>query len=68
MHVNKAFFLSLTVKAIAQMLTVLGAQSVRIRGARLRDQSRWLLPKDLFDPADFTAPPANAEEASDERA
>lgn len=68
MHVNKAFFLSLTVKAIAQMLTVLGAKSVRIRGARLRDQSRWLLPKDLFDPADFTAPPANAEEASDERA
>jgi hypothetical protein len=57
MHVNKAFFLSLTVKAIAQMLTVLGAKSVRIRGARLRDQSRWLLPKDLFDPADFTAPP-----------
>lgn len=68
MHVNKAFFLSLTVKAIAQMLTVLGAKSVRIRGARLRDQSRWLLPKDLFDPADFTAPPASAEGASDERA
>jgi hypothetical protein len=68
MHVNKTFFLSLTVKAIAQMLTVLGARSVRIRGARLRDQSRWLLPKDLFDPADFTAVPANQEEASDARA
>jgi len=68
MHVNKAFFLSLTVKAIAQMLTVLGARSVRIRGARLRDQSRWLLPKDLFDPADFTTPPASVEEAPDARA
>lgn len=68
MHVNKAFFLSLTVKALAQMLTVLGARSVRIRGARLRDQSRWLLPKDVFDPADFTAVPANGEEASDARA
>jgi hypothetical protein len=68
MHVNKTFFLSLTVKAIAQMLTVLGARSVRIRGARLRDQSRWLLPKDLFDPADFTAVPESREEASDARA
>lgn len=68
MHVNKAFFLSLTVKAIAQMLTVLGARSVRIRGARLRDQSRWLLPKDMFDPAEFTAAPANGVEASDARA
>ncbi len=68
MHVNKAFFLSLTVKAIAQMLTVLGARSVRIRGARLRDQSRWLLPKDMFDPADFTAVPESGEEASDARA
>lgn len=68
MHVNKAFFLSLTVKALAQMLTVLGARSVRIRGARLRDQSRWLLPKDVFDPADFTAVPANGEDASDARA
>jgi hypothetical protein len=68
MHVNKTFFLSLTVKAIAQMLTVLGARSMRIRGARLRDQSRWLLPKDLFDPADFTAVSANQEEASDARA
>jgi hypothetical protein len=68
MHVNKAFFLGLTVKAIAQMLTVLGARSVRIRGARLRDQSRWLLPKDMFDPADFTAVPEPREEASDAHA
>jgi hypothetical protein len=55
MHANKVFFLNLTIKALAQMLTVLGARSVRIRGSKLRDQSRWLLPADMFDPVDFTA-------------
>jgi hypothetical protein len=40
---------------------------LRIRGARLRDQSRWLLPTEMFDPADFVAssdPPRQA--ATDE--
>jgi hypothetical protein len=55
MHLNKVLFQNLSVKAIAQMLTVIGARSLRIRGARLRDQSRWLLPTELFDPADFVA-------------
>jgi len=55
MHLNKVLFQNLSVKAIAQMLTVVGAKSLRIRGARLRDQSRWLLPTELFDPADFIA-------------
>jgi hypothetical protein len=54
MHANKVFFLNLSIKALAQMLTVLGARSVRIRGSKLRDQSRWLLPTDIFDPSDFT--------------
>jgi hypothetical protein len=56
MHLNKVLFQNLSVKAIAQMLTVIGAKSLRIRGARLRDQSRWLLPLEMFDPGDFVAP------------
>jgi len=55
MHLNKVLFQNLSVKAIAQMLTVIGAKSLRIRGTRLRDQSRWLLPLEMFDPADFIA-------------
>jgi hypothetical protein len=69
MHLNKVLFQNLSVKAIAQMLTVIGARSLRIRGARLRDQSRWLLPTEMFDPADFVAssdPPRGA--ATDEEA
>jgi hypothetical protein len=69
MHLNKVLFQNLSVKAIAQMLTVIGARSLRIRGARLRDQSRWLLPTEMFDPADFVAssdPPRRA--ATDEEA
>jgi hypothetical protein len=67
MHLNKVLFQNLSVKGIAQMLTVIGARSLRIRGARLRDQSRWLLPTEMFDPADFVAssdPPRQA--ATDE--
>jgi len=64
MHLNKVLFQNLSVKAIAQMLTVIGAKSLRIRGARLRDQSRWLLPSEMFDPSDFVAqadPPRRPE-------
>jgi hypothetical protein len=37
------------------MLSAIGAQSIRVRGAKIREQGRWLLPVDQFDPADFTA-------------
>lgn len=66
MHLNKVLFQNLSVKAIAQMLTVIGAKSLRIRGARLRDQSRWLLPTEMFDPADFVAHPGPARPAEEE--
>jgi hypothetical protein len=66
MHLNKVLFQNLSVKAIAQMLTVIGAKSLRIRGARLRDQSRWLLPTEMFDPADFVAQPGPTRPTEEE--
>lgn len=68
MHLNKVLFQNLSVKALAQMLTVIGAKSLRIRGARLRDQSRWLLPTEMFDPGDFVAqsdPPRRSAASED---
>ena len=55
LYLNKTFGLNLSVKAIASMLSAIGAQSIRVRGAKIREQGRWLLPVDQFEPADFTA-------------
>jgi hypothetical protein len=52
-HINKTSNQNLSVKAVASMLAALGASSTRIRGARLRDQSRWLLPLSEFAPDNF---------------
>jgi hypothetical protein len=52
-HINKTFNENHSVKAVASMLAALGASSTRVRGARLRDQSRWLLPLNEFAPDDF---------------
>jgi hypothetical protein len=53
LFVNKTFVQSLSVKAVASMLAAIGARNVRVRGAKNREQGRWLLPLDEFDPADF---------------
>jgi len=55
LYLNKTFGQNLSVKAIASMLSAIGARSIRVRGAKIREQGRWLLPVDQFDPADFTA-------------
>jgi len=52
--VNKTFAQNLSVKAVASLLSAIGAQSIRVRGPKIREQGRWLLPLDQFDPADFT--------------
>ena len=54
MFVNKTTFQNLSVKAVASMLAVLGGKSIRVRGAKFKEQSRWMLPVDQFDPADYT--------------
>ena len=52
-YVNKTTFQALSVKAVAGMLSALGAKSMRHRGARFKEQSRWVLPEE-FDPADYS--------------
>jgi hypothetical protein len=37
-------------KEVTAMLSALGAKSTRLKRTRLRDQTRWLLPADLFPP------------------
>ena len=53
LFINKTFVQNLSVKAVASMLAAIGAKNVRIRGAKNREQGRWLLPTDQFNPADY---------------
>ncbi|MGD0775060.1 MAG: hypothetical protein ABSC05_19770 [Candidatus Solibacter sp.] len=54
MYVNKTTFQNLSIKAVASMLGVLGGKSIRVRGAKFKEQSRWILPVDQFDPAEYS--------------
>lgn len=54
MYVNKTTFQNLSIKALASMLGVLGGKSIRVRGAKFKEQSRWVLPVDQFDPAEYS--------------
>ncbi len=55
LYINKTFAQNLSVKAVASMLSAIGARSIRVRGPKIREQGRWLLPPAQFDAADFTA-------------
>ncbi len=53
LFVNKTFVQNLSVKAVASMLAAIGARNIRVRGAKNREQGRWLLPIDQFNPTDY---------------
>jgi hypothetical protein len=53
-YVNKTTLQNLSVIAIVGMLSSLGAESTRARGAKFKEQSRWLIPQKEFDPADYS--------------
>jgi len=63
-HINKVFGHNLSLKAVASMLTAIGASNIRIRGSQFRDQSRWLLPQDEFPPSRYLAMEMEEEHAS----
>jgi len=63
MYVNKTHFKNITPKAVASMLRAMGAEQKRECGRKFKEQSRWLLPADQFDPADY--PAARAKEATE---
>jgi hypothetical protein len=54
-YIGKTTFQTLTVKAVASMLKVLGGKHIRVRGSKHKEQSRWSLPIEEFDPVDYPA-------------
>ena len=52
-YINKTTCQNLSVNAITSMLTALGGKSQRLRGPKQREQSRWLVPTEEFDPAEY---------------
>jgi hypothetical protein len=50
--VNRTTFQNMSVKALASQLAAMGAVQKRVTGKH-REQSRWLLPIEHFDPADY---------------
>ncbi|OFW07675.1 MAG: hypothetical protein A3G20_01710 [Acidobacteria bacterium RIFCSPLOWO2_12_FULL_59_11] len=55
MYVNKTTGQNLSVMEIVSMLKALGSEPGRVRGRKFKEQSRWLLPLEEFDPADYCA-------------
>jgi hypothetical protein len=63
-YVNKTMLQNLSVKAVASILGALGSKSIRVRGQKFKEQGRWLLPLDQFDPAEYS-PRKTEEDISD---
>jgi len=53
MCVNKTTAQNLSVMEIVSMLKALGSEPGRVRGRKFKEQSRWLLPVEEFDPDDY---------------
>lgn len=66
LFINKTFLQNVSVKAVASMLAAIGATNIRVRTAKNREQGRWLLPTDQFNPSDYAVPPKEAANASAE--
>ncbi len=49
-HIKRTWNENLSIKDVVAMLSALGARSERLKGTQLRDQTRWLLPPEVFPP------------------
>jgi hypothetical protein len=54
-YIGRTMFQTLTVKAVGLMLKALGGKHIRVRGSKHKEQSRWCLPINEFDPEDYSA-------------
>jgi hypothetical protein len=52
LYLNKTGAQGISVRVVVGMLSALGAKHERVRG-NFKEQSRWMLPLDEFDPADY---------------
>jgi hypothetical protein len=64
-YATKTLYKNITSKAVASMLRALGAEQFRLCGRKFKEQSRWLLPLEEFDPADYPAGQEKKEDAGD---
>jgi hypothetical protein len=63
-YLSKTTFQGASVNAVAGKLSALGAKSIRVRGCgKFKDQSRWALPLDEFDPNEY---PSSQQQGSPE--
>jgi hypothetical protein len=53
--INRTTLENLSVKHVAAMISVLGGEPVRLRRRGFREQSRWALPVNEFDPKHYSA-------------
>jgi hypothetical protein len=56
MFINKNTQQNLPVRAVATMLSAIGAKTIRVRGIKIQEQSRWELPLEEFDSAEYLYP------------
>ena len=61
MFINRVTVQNLSVRAVAALLSAIGGKQVRVRdntvrvGNKIREQGRWELPLEEFDPADYSS-------------
>jgi hypothetical protein len=55
MYVNKTTGQNQSIPEIVSMLKALGCKPERVRSRKFKEQSRWLLPLEEFDPVDYRA-------------
>jgi len=56
LYINKTTLQNLNVRAAAAMLSAVGAKAMRVRVRKSREQSRWELPLEEFDPSAYAIP------------
>jgi len=54
LYLNRTRSLAISLPAVVGLLSVAGAKVERVRG-NFKEQSRWMLPLDEFDPADYAS-------------
>ena len=54
LYLSKARSQAVSISSVVAMLSAAGAKVERVRG-RYKEQSRWILPLDEFDPADYAS-------------
>jgi hypothetical protein len=55
LHLTKTRNQTVSIQTAVAMLSAVGAKVERVRGNQFKEQSRWMLPRDEFDPSDYAS-------------